>query len=284
MPDKALARAVCFISMMSLSFAHVLLLTFSFALLAMTKTSWLLYFLGIDMVLFFVYKIVRRDFYYFLNVEGLLRCICAIFSRIGAKIMANFTLMLQLRHPNEMGGLPFLFSIVYSLVGSFTSVYLYSTHHENDDKLSQSTLQTVLGSLVAIWVVSLVSFALVIKREYLHTFYAADTSSTYNRKEFLILREDQEAEKSGYLTLHPDVYKPWSDVVKKWTFENWKRWEEEKPALFTNGWIDGVPNDFIPFEFRVIYKKTMGRVDNAQLKRRRGTVSVKELMGGKEDR
>ena len=130
---------------------------------------------------------------------------------------------------------------------------------------------------------SAVSFAIVIKREYHHTFYGFDTALTYNRKSFLNLREDQEEEKSNIFTLHPDVYKKWGYVVKKWTFNNWKRWEEEKPAWFTDVGVDGVPNDFLPFEYRVKYF-SMGRVDDAQLKRRRGSVSVRELLGGTEER
>ena len=151
-------------------------------------------------------------------------------------------------------------------------------------KLDNETLHTALGSLVTIWFVSAVTFALVIKREYLHTFYDFDTASTFNRKEFLQLN-DKDLEKSEILTRHPDVYKTWGDeLIKPWTIKNWNRWEEEKPTWFTDKWIDCVPNDYIPFEWRVKYKKTKGRVDDSQLQRRRGSISVRELVGGKEER
>lgn len=88
-PDKALARAVCFISMMSLAFSHVLLLTFSCALLSVTKSTWLLYFLGLDIGLFFVYKIVARDFYYFVNLEGIERLIASLTVRFVGKIFVS---------------------------------------------------------------------------------------------------------------------------------------------------------------------------------------------------
>ena len=58
------------------------------------------------------------------------------------------------------------------------SVYAYSNYYNRDEKIDSKTLQTVLGSLVAIWFISAVAFALVIKREYLHTFYDMDTAST----------------------------------------------------------------------------------------------------------
>ena len=143
----------------------------------------------------------------------------------------------------------------------------------------------MLGSLVAIWFVSAATVALVIKREYLHTFYSMDTASTFNRKVFLHLREDQDLEKSVALKDHPDVYVAWGDeLIKPWAMKNWNRWEEEKPTWFTDAWIEAVPNEYIPFEWRVKYKKTKGRVDDSQLQRRRGSISVRELMGGKEER
>lgn len=56
-------------------------------------------------------------------------------------------------------------------------------------------------------------------------------------------------------------------------------WEEGKPAWFTDGWIERAPNDFILFEFRVNYKKTKGRVDDDKLNRRRGSMSIREILG-----
>ena len=64
--------------MMSLSFAHVMLRTFSCALLAVTNKRWLLYYLAADMGLFFLYKIVRRDFFYYINLTGIARLVVAI--------------------------------------------------------------------------------------------------------------------------------------------------------------------------------------------------------------
>ena len=50
-------------------------------------------------------------------------------------------------------------------------------------------------------------------------------------------------------------------------------------------WIDCVPNDYVPYDWRVKYKKTKGRVDTPQQKgRKRGSISVKELLGCVEGR
>ena len=95
----------------------------------------------------------------------------------------------------------------------FVSVYVYSNYYneeEGEDEgvtLDDEMLQTVLISLVAIWFVSAVTFASVIKREYLHTFYNMYTASTFNQKHFLNLTQVQDLEKHYVLTFHPDVYK-----------------------------------------------------------------------------
>lgn len=125
----------------------------------------------------------------------------------------------------------------------------------------------------------------VIKREYLHTYYGFDTASEYNRKFFINLRANQDEAKSSIFYCHPDVYAGWGDeLVKRWTLESWDRWGSEKPSWFTEAWVNHVPNEHVPYDWRLKYKKTNGRVNDAQLKKRRGSVSVRELLGGKEDR
>ncbi|GMH99353.1 hypothetical protein TrLO_g14568 [Triparma laevis f. longispina] len=70
--------------------------------------------------------------------------------------------------------------------------------------------------------------------------------------------------------------------MKPWTLKNWDRREEEKPAWFTDAWIDHVPNTYIPYDWRVKYNKTKGRVENPQMRRWSSLAQVKMLMGGEE--
>ena len=199
--------------------------------------------------------------------------------------MVDFTILIHLRGPVELGGCWFLVSMLVSMVGSGASVYLYSTHYEGADKLNRETLQTVLGVLGTVWVSSAFAFVSVMNRKYLSTFYNLDTASDYKRKCFLSAREDQDDLKSKLLTDHPDIYRSWGDeLLKPWTLTNWDRWEEEKPAWFTDTWIDNVPNDYIPYDWRVKYNKTKGRVEDPQMRRRSSLVQVKMLMGSEEEK
>ena len=199
--------------------------------------------------------------------------------------MVNYTMMFQLRNPCEVGGFLFMFAVFYSIIGSFVAAHLYSNYYEGTTKLSDETLKNVLVTLSVVWLVSAVSLVSVVKKDYLRTFYSLETISEYKRRCLMSFREDQEDLKSKVLKEHPDVYKAWGEeLLKPWTLKNWSRWEEEKPAWFTDRWIECVPNEYIPYDYRVKYKKTKGRVDDENLKRRRGSISVRELVGGQEER
>ena len=98
-------------------------------------------------------------------------------------------------------------------------------------------------------------------------------------------REDQDDVKNELFADHPDVYHTWGEeLLKPWTLKNWDRWEEEKPAWFTDTWIDNVPNNYIPYDWRVKYNKTKGRVDDQKQRRRSSVQQVKMLMGGEEEK
>ncbi|GMH65114.1 hypothetical protein TrLO_g5213 [Triparma laevis f. longispina] len=116
------------------------------------------------------------------------------------------------------------------------------------------------------------------------TFYNFNTASECNRKIVMCRREDQGNLKAGDLLDHPDIYAGWGDeLLKPWTLKNWVRWEEEKPVWFTDHWIDCVSNEYMPYDWRVKYKKTKGRVDDDKSRRRRGSVRVRESLGGNEE-
>ena len=131
-PDKYWERGLCFLSLMTFSFAHVLLQTFSCALLAVMDPSWVFYYIAADMTLFFLYKLTKKDFHTYINLSGLSRLNFSFFERFFIKIMLNFTLMVQLRHPQEVGGAPFLMSIMTSLAVSVGAAYTYENDAETD--------------------------------------------------------------------------------------------------------------------------------------------------------
>ena len=200
--------------------------------------------------------------------------------------MVDFTMIIHVRGPCEMGGFWFLATSLISLVGSVASVALYnSNYYDQDVKLEVETLQTVLGVLGTVWMSSAIAIVSVMDRKYLHTFYSLDMASDYKRKCFLSAGEDQDDLKSKVLKDHPDMYRTWGDeLIKPWTLKNWDRWEEEKPEWFSDKWIEHVPNEYIPYDWRVKYNKTKGRVEDPMMRRRSSLAQVKMLMGGEEEK
>lgn len=132
-PNKAAARAACFLSMISLTFSHVLLKTFSCALLAVIGRNWLMYYICADIGLFSLYKIATKDFHYYAIFQGVIRYLVTLASRVGNKIMVDFTLFFQMRNPCEPGGFMFVISLLESLAVGFVSVFMYAKYYGEDD-------------------------------------------------------------------------------------------------------------------------------------------------------
>ena len=97
-----------------------------------------------------------------------------------------------------------------SVVASFVSLYLYANHYEEEEenegeKLNNATLQFVMAILCGSWIVSAGVFFSSVKREYLHSFWSFDSTSSFRRKLFLSYCEDEDESKSRFLKSHPDT-------------------------------------------------------------------------------
>jgi hypothetical protein len=84
----------------------------SMALLAMAGGRWMLVYLVSDMGMYFVYKILRRDLWHWTVLEGAGSVVIAVIERIVAKVLVDFTGVVQFRASGELGGAWFTFSMV----------------------------------------------------------------------------------------------------------------------------------------------------------------------------
>ena len=55
------------------------------------------------MFFYLVFKLARGDFHYWARVEGFTGIMISIFARLVAKVIADFTGCLHMRHPFELG-------------------------------------------------------------------------------------------------------------------------------------------------------------------------------------
>jgi hypothetical protein len=84
----------------------------SMALLAMVGGQWVLVYLASDMGLYFMYKILRRDFWHWVPLEGAANVVGSAAERLVVKILVDFTGVLQFRGAGEMGGAWFTTDLV----------------------------------------------------------------------------------------------------------------------------------------------------------------------------
>ena len=75
------------------------------ALFALVGTSYVAIFVSADIVFFFLFKACRAggDLRYWLRLDGALSWIATFIARFLAKVLVDFTTMVQLRHPSELG-------------------------------------------------------------------------------------------------------------------------------------------------------------------------------------
>jgi hypothetical protein len=154
----------------------------------------------------------------------------------------------------EMGGLYFSVNVVLSQAGCWVAAALYSSHYlgtaKGDDgsvystKIPDATIYAALGALLGTWLLSVFLFFSKIKRKYWSTFYSTKTGSQESMSYFL--DHDDDETKAYVFTSHEDLWKKIDREVKEWTLANWRRWEKDKPAWFTEHFKESVPDHMIP--------------------------------------
>jgi hypothetical protein len=90
----------------------LLLRSLSIALLAMVGGQWVLYYVTADMGLYFMYKLLRRDAWHWVPLEGAASVLQSFLLRFFVKILVDFTGVIQFRAAGEMGGAAFTLSMV----------------------------------------------------------------------------------------------------------------------------------------------------------------------------
>jgi len=71
------------------------------------------YTIGGEILMYMLYKIVRRDFYWWPRLDGKVAVFSGIVARVIVKIIVDFTGCFHYRHPFELGGLGFTMSMLW---------------------------------------------------------------------------------------------------------------------------------------------------------------------------
>jgi hypothetical protein len=274
-PDSAGKRTAIFICMTVNSTLLLLLRSVSTALFALLGGEFVALYYGIDMGLFLLYKVARRDFYHWIPVEGTMCVVGSILTRVMAKILTDFTGVVQLRGSADLGGIAWTVNLLMALIASLVATRVYYASASSDDwVMDEGAAWATVGGLSAGWASSFAAFLLLTKQEIRGTFYSFQTGYQYVQSKFLRAGDEN---KSKIFKYNKMQWMPIREDVKTWTMENWCRWEEEQPSWFTEKWVSKVDDDMIPPLF-------LRAMNMAAEKARRGSSrrrsSIGDFIGG----
>ena len=122
MPDDN--RLLIFMLMLLMTVCHVLMKVLACSFLLRVNQLWFKLYLAGDICVYLFYKIVRGELRYALRVDGVMSYILALSARIVVKTVTDFTLLVNFRHPFELGSY-WLFNMILNQSFCVISVYLY---------------------------------------------------------------------------------------------------------------------------------------------------------------
>jgi hypothetical protein len=106
-------------------------------------------------------------------------------------------------------------------------------------------LSVLAAMLFLVWLLSLVAFFLLAKREYRPTFWNNETAAEYTKR---VKWDEQLVEKLRAMLLvkvHPSLLRLVVPEARIWIQQNWKTWTKDKPSWFTDRWKRGLPDSVL---------------------------------------
>jgi hypothetical protein len=126
-----------------------------------------------DVFLFIVYKVLRGDFHYWIPIYGPLGLLVSFSARVITKVICDYTGMIQLRHPGELGGMYWTLNVILAFVASFGAASYFFSSRLEKGLIDQRLTEMLLTGIVALWVASFCVILFLMKKKYRATFSPA---------------------------------------------------------------------------------------------------------------
>jgi hypothetical protein len=242
-PSSATARAVVFASLILMSAGMLLIRCMTIVVLGLIGGRWPFVYIGADLGLYMIVKVLRGDFWYWVPLGGSAEFVASMIVRPLIKIVTDFTSVVQMRHPNEVGGFYWSFGSLLTM-GSLPVAIILAENFQDTGVVRRGTqlAWTVVSVFIPFTVVCFVVFFFNIDRRYLHTFWSTKRSKDMSMDYFREGKSD--AVKIQVFSNSRHHWASIEDEIGKWVGENWAKWEEEKPE-----WLDDKLKSLIPVEF-----------------------------------
>mmetsp|Transcript_24058 Transcript_24058/g.50003 ORF Transcript_24058/g.50003 Transcript_24058/m.50003 type:complete len:508 (-) Transcript_24058:50-1573(-) len=174
---------------------------------------------GSELGIYFIYKAVRGDLWYWPVFYGPAGWSISFFVPVVIKTLVDWTSCVQFRHACEVGGLYFTASIILTAAMSLVAAWTYA---------EPATLYVVAFSAFGT-LTSYAFFLRTIERRYVSTFFDARTGDAYIQQERWSNQESDEYK----IRIFTDNEKKWryaiGDEVSAWVTEKMPAWMEEQP-------------------------------------------------------
>ena len=150
--------------------------------------------------------------------------------RVTTKSIADFTGMLHLRHPNELGGAYWLFNMLYTQASVFVVLNLGSATSK-EAIIQVNGLRIIAGVLAGLWVVAIATLLKFSEVGFRHTFFSKLTCRGFQMKCF---EEGDDRTKLAVITsIHRAICSSFNDDMKEWLADSWDELHHTKPSWFT---------------------------------------------------
>jgi hypothetical protein len=227
-----------------------------------------------ELLLYILVKALRRDLWYWMPIYGFGGVVVASFARVLAKVVVDWTALVQMRHPNEVGGAYFTFSLFVTITGGIIAALGYEKKaveevsegyeiNRGNESVVEEVLEgdeinrgnegvgmeesTVVTTMVIACVGTILSFVTLIlsmNKGYVHTFIGTKTGDKLIQEYFTDFEEDA----IKFQVFENNRYK-WEykigPPVKSWLDERLPVWLEDEPEWFDDLKKSRIPDDFV---------------------------------------
>jgi hypothetical protein len=241
-PANPTKRSIIFVSMMLFSTCMLVIRCMTIVVLGLLGGTWVSLYVGADMLLYLLVKVIRGDFWYWIPAGGNTEIMSSIVARVLVKVVTDFTSIVQFRHPYEVGGMYWMLGFVLTM-GSLPVAIILAGREDVAEEVLRFAWK-VVGIFIPCTAVLLAFFFFNIEKEYWGTFYSWQRGQDLTVKNF---REGSDAGKANYTFLSSKHHWKANEMeVRAWVEANWDRWAEEKPDWFDEAMRARVPVEYIP--------------------------------------
>ncbi|GMH90221.1 hypothetical protein TrST_g12947 [Triparma strigata] len=252
-PHSRPLKVLIFVNLFLMSSCNLVVRALSVCVLATKGGSFAVAILLAEMALYYVIKTMRGDLWYWPPMTTLgKRLVNVVFNVSLIKLAVDWSLVVQFRHPQEVGGAYFSFSLLVTVAIGLISLNFYE---EPEGSWEKSRITLLMTSCCGIFLCSFALFLASINRKYLHTFVSTLTACQYISDIFTDNPNDDEA-RSYIFSRNEQKWKSVRDQCKAWLNERLPAWICEQPDWFNDYRKSLIPDHMVDDKRLMVQLKT----------------------------